>query len=86
MWSILKALRENPEILIESQRRRGEDVEVVYRAIELDKRWREELFKLNQLRRERNQLSEMVKKAKGEEKRKLIEKAKEISEMVKKGE
>ncbi|WP_457591834.1 serine--tRNA ligase, partial [Geoglobus sp.] len=86
MWSILKALRENPEILIESQKRRGEDVEIVYRAIELDRKWREELFRLNQLRRERNQLSAMVKKAQGEEKRKLIEKAKEISDKVKKGE
>ncbi len=86
MWSILKALRENPEILIESQKRRGEDVEIVYRAIELDRKWREELFRLNQLRRERNQLSAMVKKAQGEEKRKLIEKAKEISDKVKKEE
>ena len=86
MWSILRALRENPEILIESQKRRGESVEIVEKVIELDKRWREELFKLNQLRRERNQLSAMVKKAQGEEKRKLIEKAKEISDKVKKGE
>ncbi|ADC64371.1 seryl-tRNA synthetase [Ferroglobus placidus DSM 10642] len=83
MWSILKALRENPEILVESQRRRGEDVEIVYKAIELDKNWRKKLYELDQLRRERNELSRKLKSERSEE---LIKKAKEISERVKKEE
>lgn len=83
MWSILKALRENPEVLVESQRRRGEDVEIVYKAIELDKSWRKKLYELDQLRRERNELSRRLKSERNEE---LIKKAKEISEKVKRGE
>ena len=83
MWSILKALREDPEVLVESQRRRGEDVEIVYKAIELDKSWRKKLYELDQLRRERNELSRRLKSERNEE---LIKKAKEISEKVKKGE
>ncbi|MBE8539022.1 serine--tRNA ligase [Geoglobus acetivorans] len=86
MWSILRALREAPEVLIESQKKRGESIEIIEEAIDLDRKWREELYRLNQLRRERNQLSTQVKKAQGEEKKKLIEEAKKISELVKKGE
>ena len=81
MWSILKALRENPEILIESQRRRGEDTSIVEKAIELDKKWRKLLFELNQLRHERNKLAAKIKSAK--DKSKLIEEAKKLSEKIK---
>ncbi len=86
MWSILKALRENPDILINSQKKRGESLELVEKAIELDRKWREKLHKLNELRRKRNELALKVKKAKGDERKKLIETAKEISERVKKEE
>lgn len=86
MWSILKALRENPEVLIESQRRRGDSTEIVEKAIELDRLWREKLKELNQLRHERNKLSAAIKKASKDERGKLIERAKEISERVKIGE
>ena len=86
MWSILKAVRENPEILYESQRRRGLSVEIVDRAIELDRKWREELKRVNQLRKRRNELAKVVKEAKGEEKAKLIEEAKAVSEEVKRAE
>ncbi len=83
MWSILKALRENPEILIESQKKRGEDVSIVENAIELDKKWREKLSQLNKLRHERNKLSHEIKSAPKEEREKLILKAKELSEKIK---
>jgi len=86
MWSILKALREGPEILIESQQRRDGNIEIVKRAIELDKRWRKKLYELNQLRHERNKLSAEIKKASKDERGKLIEKAREIAESVKAGE
>jgi len=86
MWSILKALRENPEILIKSQERRGESVEVVEKAIELDRLWRTKLHSLNRLRHERNKLSRDVKNAPPHKKRELIERAKKLSEEVKRGE
>ena len=86
MWSILKALRENPQILIESQRKRGESLEIVEKAIELDRLWRKKLKELNELRHKRNRLSEEIKSAPKDKREKLIAKAKEISELVKKGE
>ncbi len=83
MWSILKAVRENPDILIESQRKRGESEEIVKRAIELDKKWREMKKELDTLRHERNVLSAKVKNASPEEREKLIQQAKEMSARVK---
>ena len=83
MWSILKALRENPEILYESQKRRGLSTDIVDRAIELDRRWREKLKEVNQLRKRRNEFARMVKDAKGEEREKIIQEAKRISDLVK---
>jgi len=86
MWSILKALRENPKVLYESQKRRGLSTDIIDKAIELDKLWRGKLREVNELRRQRNELSKIIKDTKGEEKAKLIEKAKELSSKVKKAE
>ncbi len=83
MWSILKALRENPSILYESQKRRGLDAAIVDRAIELDRKWREKLKETNLLRKRRNELARLIKDAKGEEKERVIREAKEVSEKVK---
>ena len=85
MWSILKAVRENPEILIESQRKRGENEDVVYRAVELDRVWRENLFELNNLRKRRNELSRAIKNAK-DNRDELIKEAKRLSEEIKRKE
>ena len=86
MWSILKALRENPEILIESQKRRSGDIGIVERAIELDKLWRKKRYELDALRHERNKISQQIKSLKGDEREKAIKEAKKISEAVKEGE
>ncbi len=83
MYSILRAIRENPEILIESQKRRGESAEIVERAIELDKKWRESKKELDTLRAERNRISQEISR-KPEEKEKLLKKAREIAEEIKK--
>ena len=83
MWSILKALRENPGILYKSQERRGLDTKIVDRAIDLDRKWREKLKEVNQLRKRRNELARMVKNAKGDEREEIIREAKKISDLVK---
>lgn len=80
--SILKALRENPELLIDTLKRRGEDPSIVYEAIELDKTVRELRKKLDALRAERNKLNKMISKSVGEEKHKLIAKARELSKRI----
>ncbi len=86
MWSILKALRENPEILYDSQKRRGLSTEIVDKAIELDKLWRSKLKEVNNLRKMRNELARKVKDAKSDERRRLIEEAKKLSAKVKSAE
>ncbi|MEM4503570.1 MAG: serine--tRNA ligase [Archaeoglobaceae archaeon] len=83
MWSILKALREKPEILYESQKRRNLSTEIIDKAIELDKKWREKLREVNTLRKRRNELSKLLKEKKDQ---KLVEEAKKISEAVKNAE
>lgn len=86
MWSILKALRENPEVLIESQSRRGESIELVDRAVQVDKNWRTLLKKVNELRHKRNQFASKIKTATKEEKQIIIKEAKDLSLKVKAGE
>ena len=78
MWLILKYIKENPEALIESQKKRGEDTNLVLKGVELDKRWRELLKKVQEMRRERNTLARKIKEDKS-----LIEKAKELGEKLK---
>jgi seryl-tRNA synthetase len=80
MWSILKAIRENPEVLIKSQKRRGEDIEIVKKAIELDRKCREKRREVDRLRHERNVLAAKISKEKSRE---LIERAREISARIK---
>ncbi len=86
MWSILQALRENPDKLMESQQRRGEGTEKVEKAIELDKKWRKTLKEVNELRHQRNEVSKKIKSAKKDDKQELISKAKELSDKVKQDE
>lgn len=83
MWSILKALRERPEVLYESQKKRGMSVEIIEKAIELDKKWREKLKETNMLRKKRNELSKQLK---GSKDPKIVEEAKKVSEEVKRAE
>ncbi len=79
MWTILRLVRENPEKLRWSQRARGLSVEVVDEAVELDRLWRSKLTELNEIRHRRNELSKMVARADGDERKRLIEKAKDLS-------
>ncbi len=77
-WSILKALRENPNVLRESLRKRGMDPSIVDRAIEIDNLWRKLKREVDRIRHEHNVITRMISKTKGDERRKLIEKAKEL--------
>ncbi|MFN3383576.1 MAG: serine--tRNA ligase [Archaeoglobaceae archaeon] len=83
MWSILRALREKPEILYDSQKRRNLSTGIVDKAIELDRKWREMLKEVNSLRKRRNELSKLLREQKDP---KLVEEAKKVSEAVKNAE
>ena len=84
MWSILYYLRNDPEILKESQRRRGEDENIIDLAIKLDNKWRKLSKELNDLRRQRNEVTKLISRVKDpKERRELVTRAKEISRLIK---
>ncbi|MFH1711014.1 MAG: serine--tRNA ligase [Nanoarchaeota archaeon] len=82
----IKLIRESPEIVKESQKRRGMDEKEVDALLELDKKWRKLKEEADQLRSRRNKLSEEINKAKkeGEKTDNLIEEAKKIPEKLEK--
>jgi seryl-tRNA synthetase len=86
-WSILAAVREDPEILRRSQRRRGLDIAVVDEAVRFDEAWRKTRTDLAEFQRERNQVAKEIGKTKDKAKRdNLIKKSKQLSEKVSAGE
>ena len=86
-WSILAAIREDPETLRQSQRRRGLDIAVVDEAVRLDEAWRKTRTELAEFQKERNQVAKEIGKTKDKTKRDtLIKKSKELSEKVSAGE
>ena len=59
----IKLFRENPEIIIDSEKKRFRDTVHVEKVIEYDNLWREGERKLNALRAEKNKLSKSLKKS-----------------------
>jgi len=79
----IKFLRENPDVVRDSQKKRGEDVAIVDRILELDNIRRDAITEFETLRAEQNTLSKSVGAAKGDEKTALLEKAKDLAAKVK---
>jgi seryl-tRNA synthetase len=79
----LKILRDDPERVRHSQKVRGENVEIVDQLLLLDEARRTAITIFEALRAEQNTLSKSVGIAKGDEKRALLERAKELSTRVK---
>ncbi|MDO8056007.1 MAG: serine--tRNA ligase, partial [Candidatus Hermodarchaeota archaeon] len=63
-WSILAAVREDPDVLRQSQRRRGLDVGIVDEAVKLDAEWRKSRTDIAELQRQRNQIAQQIGKTK----------------------
>ena len=82
----IKYLRENPDLIRESQKGRGEDPKLVDRVISADELRREAIVKFEALRAEQNIFSKSVGSAKGDEKTALLEEGKKLSLLVKKAE
>lgn len=82
----IKLLRENPEIVRQSQKNRGFDEKVVDQFIKLDKEWRSLKEEVDKLRSRRNKISEEINLAKKSKKpaEKLIKEAKEIPALLEK--
>ncbi len=82
MWSMLDLLRNNPDIIKWSQRKRGLDESIVDEAIELDREWRRSLTELNELRKQHNIISREVAKLSGAEREAKIAEAKKLLEEI----
>lgn len=79
----IKFLRENPDVVRASQKGRGEDVTLVDQVMEIDEKRRVAINEFELLRSEQNNLSKSVGAAKGDEKTKLLESAKDLANRVK---
>ena len=79
----LKILRDDPERVRHSQKVRGESVEIVDQLLLLDEARRTAITIFEALRAEQNALSKSVSATKGDEKRALLDSAKELSSRVK---
>jgi seryl-tRNA synthetase len=60
----IKLFRENPDLIIESEKKRFRDTDNVENVIKYDNLWREGETKLNELRQKKNKLSKSFKQAK----------------------
>ncbi|RLF34872.1 MAG: serine--tRNA ligase, partial [Thermoplasmata archaeon] len=82
MWSILYLLRNNPEKLRWSQKRRGLDESIIDKALKYDIAWRKSLKQLNDLRHKHNLISREIPKLKGVEREEKIKEAKRIEKEI----
>ncbi len=85
LWEVidLKTLRDEPDLVRDSQRIRGEDPALVDRALDADVRRREAIALADTLRSEQKSLGKLVGKAAGDEKAQLLARGKELAEKVK---
>lgn len=79
----LQLLRDNPDVIRESQRARGASVELVDEAIEADRARREAIVTFESLRAEQNAFGKTVAAAPKEEKAALVAQVQELSARVK---
>lgn len=82
----IELLRENPEIVKQDLKKRGslEKLDWVDEVREKDKRWRENLTELNDLRHERNELTQEIaeKKKNDEDASDIIKKSKDLANKI----
>ncbi len=79
----LKIVRENPDLVRQSQRTRGEDPGLVDVLLEADATRRSAIVEADTLRSEQKGLGKQVGKASGDEKTALLARGKELAEQVK---
>ncbi|MCG2869659.1 MAG: serine--tRNA ligase [Vulcanisaeta sp.] len=77
-WSLLEALRKNPDIVRESLRKRRMDTSVVDKFIDLDNKWRALKAEIDELRHRHNVISREISKLSGAEREARIREAKDL--------
>ncbi len=78
----IQFIREHPEVVKESQRKRGESVELVDEVLRSDEVRRSSLKKFEEARAQQKEIGKQVAQAPADEKAALIAKTKELSEQV----
>lgn len=78
----IQFIREHPEVVKESQRKRGESVELVDEVLRSDEVRRSSLKKFEEARAQQKEIGKQVAKAPADEKAALIAKTKALSEQV----
>lgn len=78
----IQFIRKHPEVVKESQRKRGESVELVDEVLRSDEVRRSSLKKFEEARAQQKEIGKQVAKAPADEKAALIAKTKELSEQV----
>lgn len=56
----INLIRKNPDLVRDSERRRGRSTEVVDKVVEIDKEWRVNQFNQEQLRKEQNVIAKQI--------------------------
>jgi len=79
----IKILRDNADLVRQSQRARGASVQLVDHAIAADQKRRSAIVEFERVRAEQNSLSKSIGNAKGDEKNALLAKAKDLAAAVK---
>ena len=80
----IKLFRDNPEKVLESEKKRFRSTENVEKVIEYDNLWRDGLQTLNNLRSEKNKLSKSFKQAKKDGNiQEVVEKSKQVANDIK---
>ncbi len=84
----IKLIRENPGIFKANNKKKGRDAKIIDRVLEFDEKWRKLKFEADNLRKERNQISENINQFKKQKKNvsELLKKAKEIPKKLEKTE
>lgn len=86
----LQLVRKNPDVVKQSERRRGHDPLVVDRMLQTDEMWKQELQTVERLKHQRNLVSEQINQAKKQRQEELaqrkIQEMREVVESIKKGE
>jgi seryl-tRNA synthetase len=82
----IKLIRESPELVKANTKERGYEVSIVEKILELDKKWREYKTEDDDLRGQRNKISESINQAKKQKKedeaKKLILDSKKVGEKL----
>ncbi|MCY0882817.1 MAG: serine--tRNA ligase [Acidianus infernus] len=81
-WSLLELIRNNPDELIDSLKKRNMDASLALKAVELDKKWRSILQEVEKLRHQHNEINSQIPKLKPEERKAKIEEAKKLLQVL----